>query len=75
MTRQTKPLARMLARLAVAAALVAPMVGPAPAWAQATEPSLVRVEAVRYEPLTQTVPVIGRLIRLIRKRLAVSPRP
>ncbi|MGI9381536.1 MAG: efflux RND transporter periplasmic adaptor subunit [Methyloligellaceae bacterium] len=30
----------------------------------AQAPSLVRVEAVRYEPLTQTVPVIGRLVSL-----------
>lgn len=30
----------------------------------AQEPSLVRVEAVRFEPLTQTVPVIGRLVSL-----------
>ena len=34
----------------------------APAFAQ--QPSLVRVEEARYEPLTQTVPVIGRLISL-----------
>ena len=32
--------------------------------ASAQQPSLVRVEAVRYEPLTQTVPVAGRLISL-----------
>lgn len=34
----------------------------APVFAQ--QPSLVRVEEARYEPLTQTVPVIGRLISL-----------
>jgi len=30
----------------------------------AQQPSLVRVEEARYEPLTQTIPVIGRLISL-----------
>jgi RND family efflux transporter MFP subunit len=34
----------------------------APVFAQ--QPSLVRVEEARYEPLTQTIPVIGRLISL-----------
>lgn len=51
--RRTVALAAVLGFAALAAM---------PALAQ--EPSLVRVEAVRYQPLTQTVPVIGRLVSL-----------
>lgn len=35
---------------------------PAPVLAQAEDVSIVRVDAVRTEPLVQTVPVIGRLV-------------
>jgi len=37
---------------------------PEPAMAQDPEAMLVRVEKVRTEPLTQTVPIIGRLVSL-----------
>lgn len=57
MTTHTRRSVRGAVALAMGLCLAA---GSAPA----QEPSLVRVEAVRYEPLTQTVPVIGRLVSL-----------
>ncbi len=40
------------------------IVMPEPAMAQEPEAMLVRVEKVRTEPLTQTVPIVGRLVSL-----------
>jgi len=51
----------LAARLAVLAVLSAGVFAAAPAPAQ-EQPSMVGVDAVRIEPLEQTVPVIGRLI-------------
>lgn len=50
------------------AAMVLAVAGPVPAGAQ--DPMLVRLEQVRFEPLTQTVPVIGRLVSLRSGNLA-----
>mgnify|MGYP001793313292 CR=1 FL=1 len=52
--------ASALAVLGLAALAIIPTVS-MPAQAQ-QEPAMVRVDAVRSEPLTQTVPVIGRLV-------------
>jgi len=48
--------------IALAFMLAALTLAPLPGLAQ--QPSLVRVEEARYEPVTQTIPVIGRLISL-----------
>jgi len=48
--------------MAIVAAVAAGLLTGTPALGQHV--SLVRVEAVRYEPLSQTVPIIGRLISL-----------
>lgn len=39
-------------------------IAPAPVWAQAPDGALVGVEKVRVEPLSQTVPLAGRLVSL-----------
>jgi RND family efflux transporter MFP subunit len=63
---------RMPSSLVSAAAVALAMwtAGPAPA-AAADDGVIVRVDAVRREPLAQTVPVIGRLVALRRGVVAV----
>jgi RND family efflux transporter MFP subunit len=56
------PLRRAPWRGAIAALALAAAIAPSvPAWSQQNE-ATVRVDAARSEPLTQTVPVIGRLV-------------
>ena len=52
----------ILAVIVGAMTALAPLIAPAPA--AADEPVLVVVDAVRSEPLSETVPVIGRLVAL-----------
>ena len=47
-----------------AAVLITWVAAPGPAMAQDPEAMLVRVEKVRTEPFTQTVPIVGRLVSL-----------
>ena len=59
------PHPRLLTLLAAVATVMATVMatpGSASAQAPATQAALVRVDKVRSEPLSQTVPVIGRLV-------------
>ncbi|MEE8272776.1 MAG: efflux RND transporter periplasmic adaptor subunit [Alphaproteobacteria bacterium] len=59
MAASPHPLSRAIAILAVAAVACA---GAVPAAAQGQPPALVEVDAVIVEPLSQTAPVVGRIV-------------